>query len=73
MRRIRLLACAVTGIVALASSGAQAQVMSQAPAQTEASRDCDQCRQMSANCQNQKTAADKALCQAAALQCRCAR
>ena len=71
MKRICLLACAVAGIVALASFGTQAQVMSQAPAPTEASRNCDQCRQMSENCQNQKIAGDKALCERAALQCRC--
>ena len=47
MKRICLLACAIAGIVALASFGTQAQVMSQAPAPTEASRNCDQCKQMS--------------------------
>jgi hypothetical protein len=73
MKRIGLLVCAIASIVALVSFGIQAQVMSQAPAQTEASRNCDQCRQMSENCQNQKTAADKAMCQAAALQCRCSK
>ena len=71
MRRIGLLALAIAGVVALAPVGGEAQVMSQAPAQTEASRNCDQCRRMSENCQNQKTPQDKALCQAAALQCRC--
>ena len=38
MKRICLLACAIAGIVALASFGTQAQVMSQAPAPTEASQ-----------------------------------
>ena len=71
MKRICLLACAIASIVALASFGTQAQVMSQAPAPTEASRNCDQCRQMSENCQNQKTAGDKAFCERMALQCRC--
>jgi hypothetical protein len=71
MKRICLLACAIASVVALASFGTQAQVMSQAPAPTEASRNCDQCRQMSENCQNQKAAADKALCERMALQCRC--
>ena len=71
MKRICLLACAIAGIVALASFGTQAQVMSQAPAPTEASQGCDQCKQMSQQCQNEKTAADKAMCQRMALQCRC--
>jgi hypothetical protein len=73
MKRICLLACAIASIVALASFATQAQVMSQAPAPTEASRNCDQCRQMSENCQNQKTAADKVLCERAAMQCRCSK
>jgi hypothetical protein len=73
MKRISLLACAIAGIVALASFGTQAQVMSQAPAQTEASRNCDQCKQLSESCQNQKTAVDRAQCQAMALQCRCSK
>jgi hypothetical protein len=73
MMRFGLLALAIAGIVVLAPVGAEAQVMSQAPAQTEASRNCDQCRQMSDSCQNQKTAADKALCERAALQCRCSK
>jgi hypothetical protein len=71
MKRICLLACAIAGIVALASFATQAQVMSQAPAPTEASQGCDQCKQMSQQCQNEKTAADKAMCQRMALQCRC--
>ena len=72
MKRICLLACAIAGIVALAQVETQAQVMSQAPAQTEAGQgSCDQCRQMSERCQNEKTAADKAMCQRMALQCRC--
>jgi hypothetical protein len=73
MKRICLLAYAIASIVALASFATQAQVMSQAPAPTEASRNCDQCRQMSENCQNQKTAADKSLCERAAMQCRCSK
>ena len=73
MKRICLLACAIASVVALASFGIQAQVMSQAPAQTEASPGCDQCRQMSQQCQNEKSAADKALCQRAAMQCRCSK
>jgi len=70
MKRSCLLACAIASIVALASFGIQAQVMSQAPAQTEASQGCDQCKQMSQQCQN-KTDVDKAICQRMALQCRC--
>ena len=73
MKRICLLACAIAGIVALAQVETQAQVMSQAPAPTEASRNCDQCKQLSESCQNQKTAVDKAQCQAMALQCRCSK
>jgi hypothetical protein len=73
MMRICLLACTIAGIVALAPIETRAQVMSQAPAPTEASRNCDQCRQMSESCQNQKTAVDKAQCQAMALQCRCSK
>jgi hypothetical protein len=73
MKRISFLVCAVASVIALASFGAQAQVMSQAPAPTEASRNCDQCRQLSESCQNQKTAVDKAQCQAMALQCRCSK
>ncbi len=71
MKRICLLACAIASIVALASFGIQAQVISQAPAPTEASRNCDQCRQMSENGQHQNTAGDKAFCERMALQCRC--
>ena len=71
MRRIGLLALAIAGVAAFAQVEARAQLMTQAPAQTEASQSCDQCRQMSENCQNQKTAADKAMCQRAAMQCRC--
>jgi len=73
MKRICLLACAIAGIVALAQVETRAQVMSQAPAPTEASRNCDQCRQMAEQCQNQKTAVDKAQCQAMALHCRCSK
>ena len=73
MKRICLLACAIAGIVALAQVETQAQVMSQAPAPTEASRNCDQCKQLSESCQNQKTSVDKAQCQAMALQCRCSK
>jgi hypothetical protein len=73
MKRICLLACAIAGVVALASFGTQAQVMSQAPAQTEASRNCDQCKQLFESCQTQKTAVDKAQCQAMAMQCRCSK
>ena len=73
MKRICLLACTIAGIVALAQVDTQAQVMSQAPAQTEASRNCDQCKQLSESCQAQKTAVDKAQCQAMAMQCRCSK
>jgi hypothetical protein len=73
MMRFGLLALAIAGVVALAPVGSEAQVMSQAPAQTEASQNCDECRRMSENCQNQKTPADQALCRRAALQCRCSK
>ena len=72
MKRISLLALAVAGIVALAQAGTQAQVTAQTPAPTESSN-CDQCRQLAASCQNQKSDADKAMCQKMASQCRCSK
>jgi uncharacterized membrane protein len=72
MRRIALLVCAIAGIVALAQFETLAQGTSSPPAQTEATQgNCDQCRQMAANCQNEKSSTDKAFCQRMALQCRC--
>jgi hypothetical protein len=73
MKRICLWAYAIASIVALASFATQAQVMSQAPAPTEASRNCDQCKQLSESCQNQKTDVDRAQCRAMAMQCRCSK
>jgi hypothetical protein len=73
MKRICLLAYAIASIVTLASFATQAQVMSQAPAPTEASRNCDQCKQLSESCQNQKTDVDRAQCRAMAMQCRCSK
>ena len=73
MKRICLLAFAIASVVALASFGTRAQVMSQAPAPTEASRNCDQCKQLAESCQNQKTPVDRAQCQAMAMQCRCSK
>ena len=73
MKRIRLLAFAIASIVAFAPIGSQAQVVSQAPAPTEASRNCDQCKQLAESCQNQKTPGDRAQCQAMAMQCRCSK
>jgi uncharacterized membrane protein len=74
MRRIGLLVCAIAGVVALAQFETLAQGTTQTPAQTEANQtNCDQCRQMSANCQNEKTPTDRAFCQRMAMQCRCSK
>ena len=71
MKRICLLAFAISSIVALAQVAAQAQVTSPTPSQTQ--KNCDECKMISENCQHQKTDVDKAYCQKMASQCRCSR
>ena len=73
MKRISLLAFVIVGFATLAQ--AQPQVLDKrgtqsSPTQVEGSN-CETCRQQAAACNNEKDFTGRAICQKAAMQCRC--
>ena len=75
MKRISLVVFAIVGVVALAQAQTQTQGQhgtQSSPAQVEGSN-CEACRQQAAACNNERDVTGRAICQKAALQCRCSR